>query len=104
MNIFTNELNVKRLDLLKEALPGASRVGVLANPGSPAYRTIRKDLEEAARSLGVRLRIREVQSPGELDNAVSTLARDHVEALLVGNDPILTLPQSVLIRADEVIR
>jgi putative ABC transport system substrate-binding protein len=42
VNILTAELNAKRLDLLKEALPGASRVGVLANPGPPTYRGARR--------------------------------------------------------------
>jgi putative ABC transport system substrate-binding protein len=89
INIFTNELNAKRLDLLKEALPGASRVGVLANPGPPTYRVARRNLEDAARSLGVRLHLREVRGPNELDNAFSAMAKEHVDALLVVNDPML---------------
>jgi putative ABC transport system substrate-binding protein len=89
VNILTNELNAKRLDLLKEAIPGASRVGVLANPGPPAYRTARKPLEGAAQALGVRLDIKEVRNPHELDRAVPALSRERVRALLVVNDPML---------------
>ncbi len=85
----TNELNAKRLDLLRESLPGASRIGVLANPSSPAYRTVRRDLEEAAHALGVRLIVREARSPSEIDSAFSAMAREHVDALLVANDPML---------------
>jgi putative ABC transport system substrate-binding protein len=89
INIMTAELNPKRLDLLKEAVPGVSRVGVLANPGSHAYRTARRDLEEAARSLSVGLHFREVRGPNELDNAFSAMARERVGALLVVNDAML---------------
>ena len=89
INNSTSELNAKRLDLLREARPGASRVGVLVNPGPPAYRTTRRDLEEAARSLGVRLQIREVRGPNELDSAFATMAGEHVDVLLVGSDPML---------------
>ena len=52
---FFDELNVKRLELLKEAVPGISRVAVLANPASPATAWRVKDLEAAARALGVKL-------------------------------------------------
>jgi len=89
MNIFTNELNVKRLELLKETLPGATRVGVLANPRPPTYRLARGNLEDAARSLGVRLNVREVHGSNELDSAFSAMVKDRVEALLVVNDPML---------------
>lgn len=89
MNIFTNELNVKRLELLKETLPGATRVGVLSNPGPPTYRLARRNLEDAARSLGVRLHIGEVRGPSELESAFSTVRKERVEALLVVNDPML---------------
>ncbi len=89
INIYTNELNAKRLDLLKEAIPGGSRVGVLANPGPPTYRMGRRNLEEAARSLGLRLHIREVRGPNEIDSAFSTMTKERVDGLLVVNDPML---------------
>lgn len=89
MNIFTNELNAKRLDLLKEAFPGVSHIGVLANPGPPNYRLVRGTLEDAARSLGVRLHIGEVRGPNELDNAFAAMNKERVEALLVMSDPLL---------------
>jgi putative ABC transport system substrate-binding protein len=89
VNILTTELNAKRLDLLKEAFPGASRVGVLANPGPPAYRVARRNLEYAARSLGLRLYIREVRSPNDLESTFAAMGKERVDALLVVNDPLL---------------
>jgi len=90
INNMTAELNAKRLDLLKEAVPRASRVGVLANPGSHAYRTARRDLEAAARSLGVGLHFREVRGPNELDTAFAAMAKERVDTLLVVNDAMLS--------------
>lgn len=89
VNIFTTELNAKRLDLLKEALPRASRIGVLANPEPPIYKVARTSLETAARSLGVRLYIREIRRASDLDSAFADAGKEHVEALLVMNDPLL---------------
>jgi putative ABC transport system substrate-binding protein len=89
VNILTAELNAKRLDLLKEALPGASRVGILANPEPPAYRVARRNLEGAARSLGMRLYIRDVEAPDDLDRAFADMRKERVDALLVMNDPLL---------------
>ena len=89
INILTNELNAKRLDLLKQALPKVSRVGVLANPGPPSYGKVRRGMEEAARPLGIALHIREVHAPEELESAFSAMAKERVDALLVANDPML---------------
>ena len=89
VNILTTELNAKRLDLLKEAFPGASRIGVLANPGPPTYRVARRNLEDAARTLNVRLYLREVRGPNDLDNAFAAMVKERVDALLVLNDPLL---------------
>jgi putative ABC transport system substrate-binding protein len=89
INNSTSELNAKRLDLLKQAVPGASRVGVLANPGPPAYRPARRDMDEAAQPLGMRLFIREVRGPSDLANAFSAMTKERVDALLVGSDPML---------------
>lgn len=89
VNVLTTELNAKRLDLLREAIPGASRIGVLANPGPPVYRMARRNLEEAAQSLGLRLHTVEARGPNEFDNTFSTMRKERVDALLVVNDPML---------------
>jgi ABC-type uncharacterized transport system substrate-binding protein len=79
------ELNAKRLALLKEAFPNLTRVGVLV----PAVHTLKarmiKDVETAARSLKVEPRFAEVHaadSPVKIDEAIESLARDGVGALL----------------------
>jgi putative ABC transport system substrate-binding protein len=80
------QLVVKRLELLKEALPRASRVAALWHPGAYAERTTRDMLKEAkaaAGTFGVQLQLVEVQGPDGLDRAFSTMTRDRAQTLLV---------------------
>ena len=80
------ELASKRLDLLKQALPNASRIAALYHPGAFSDRTVRDMLqttEAAARTLAVELQLVEVQAPDELDRAFSTMTRERADALLV---------------------
>jgi putative ABC transport system substrate-binding protein len=86
------ELLPKRLALLKEALPTASRVVALWHPGAYGERTMSdmmKETEAAARTLGVQLRLVAVQGPDELESAFSTIAGERADALLVFPSPML---------------
>ena len=80
------ELVPKRLELLKEALPGVSRVAVLWHPGAFGEQTMRdmwKEAEASARTLGLKLRRVEVRGPDEFDLGFSTITRDRAQALFV---------------------
>ena len=88
VNILTVELNAKRLELLKGAVPGASRVAVLANPANPGMAEALKELEGAARALRVKLHVLEARERQEIDAAFAAMARERAEALLVMNDPM----------------
>ena len=85
---FMGELNVKRLELLKEAVPGISRVGVLANPATPATARGLKQVEGAALALRVKLHVLEARERQEIDAAFAAMARGRVEALLLLTDPM----------------
>jgi putative ABC transport system substrate-binding protein len=79
------ELVPKRLELLKDALPKASRIAVLWHPGAFSERTTKdmfRETEQAAKTRGVRLQFVEVRSPEELDDAFSKMAREHSDALM----------------------
>ncbi len=88
VSVLTTELNVKRLELLKDAVPGASRVAVLSNPVNPAHVVVMKDLEDTARKLRVKLQVLEVRERQEIETAFAAMARERAEALLVAADPM----------------
>jgi len=86
------ELVVKRLELLKQALPRVSRVAALWHPGAFAERTTKTMLQEteaAARTLGVQLQLVEVRGPDELDRAFSMMTRERAEAVFVFPSTVL---------------
>jgi putative ABC transport system substrate-binding protein len=77
------ELRGKYLELLKEAVPGITRIGVLWNPTNPIHGPSMKDVKAAAQALNVQLHPVGVQDPKELESAFSAMARERVEALAV---------------------
>ena len=83
------ELAGKRLALLREAVPKASRVAVLANPANSSTPSNLRETEVAARALGLRLQVFEVRTPDELESAFEAMQREGVEALVQVNDGML---------------
>jgi putative ABC transport system substrate-binding protein len=80
------ELVGKRLELLKQAVPGVSRVAVLWQPGGADERTekdLLKEAEVVARTLGVRLQFVEARGPADFDRAFSDMTRARAGALTV---------------------
>jgi putative ABC transport system substrate-binding protein len=80
------EMRVKYLDLLKEAVPDAMRVGVLWNPGNPIHGLSLTFVESTAKELAVELHPVGVGKPEEIENAFSALARRRVQVLIVFQD------------------
>jgi len=80
------ELNAKRLEVLKGAVQRLSRVAVLTNPTSAYTGPFLKEREGLARDLGVRLRVLEVDGPDGLKTAFATMARERAGALMVLTD------------------
>jgi putative ABC transport system substrate-binding protein len=83
------ELSAKRLALLKEAVPAATRVAVLLDPTFSDSEAAVKRMEGAAQALGVQLRIQEVRDPSEFEKIFATMSSDRIGALMVQTDPIL---------------
>jgi putative ABC transport system substrate-binding protein len=76
--MLTPELVGKRLELLKQAVPGVTRVAALSQPGGQVERTEKdmlKGAEVAARALGVRLQIVEARGPADFDRAFSDMTK-----------------------------
>ena len=83
------ELAGKRLELIKETVSGATRIGALWNPANPGNAPFVKELEAAAQALKVQLHPVPVREPKEIDSAFGALARARVEALVVVADGML---------------
>ena len=81
----TRDLDGKRLELLKEAVPKASRVAVLWNPDAPGGC---EQTEIAARSLGLKIQVLEVRGPDDLDGAFRAAAKERAQALVVLRNPV----------------
>ena len=85
----TPEMNQKRFELLKEAVPGLARVAVLS---SSTLTWERDALETAARVLGVQLRFLEVRSPDDLDGAFAAAIREEFQAVITGQQVVFQHP------------
>jgi putative tryptophan/tyrosine transport system substrate-binding protein len=83
------EVAAKRLQLLHELVPTATIVALLVNPSNTALaETITKELEAAARTLGVQLHVLHASSERELDTAFATLVQLRAGALVIGADAL----------------
>jgi ABC-type uncharacterized transport system substrate-binding protein len=82
------ELSPKRLQLLQETLPTASRVAFLWNPTNPANVLHFEDIQAGARALGVTLPSVEVSSPNEFTSAFTAMMRERPDALIMTADPM----------------
>ena len=86
--ILSTLLAAKRLELLRDMLPKANVIGALINPtNSTSASSQLKDLETAARTIGMDLRIVNASNERDLDAGFATLAQQHVDALIVSTDP-----------------
>ena len=92
---FAPELMAKRVQLLKEAVPKASRVAVLRLPWRVQDLVVR-DMEAAARQLGVELQVIEVRTVEDLSAAFDAAQRDHAQAAMTTQGPFFN-PNSTLI-------
>jgi putative ABC transport system substrate-binding protein len=93
------ELMAKRLEVLKETIPGLTRVGYLANPGYEAHAAQLTEMEAAARGLGLTLQLAEVRAPAEVAGAFARLAAAHVGAFIVQQDRLFSSNRALVIEA-----
>jgi ABC-type uncharacterized transport system substrate-binding protein len=87
INFFVHEIVSKRLALMRELVPAATRIAVLVNPANAdaAEATLREAREVATR-LGLQVSAFTASSAGEIDATFAALARERADALLVGGD------------------
>jgi putative tryptophan/tyrosine transport system substrate-binding protein len=85
------ELSGKKLELLKEVMPGMTRVAVLWNAANPANAAVWQETQAAARALGLLLHAQDVQGPQDLEGAFARMAQAHPDALLVLTDNLIAM-------------
>jgi len=88
-NNFMAELGAKHLGLLRELLPTATRIGLMANPTNPNVEGVTKDVTAAALAIGVQIDVVRASSSSEIGVAFATLVRNRADALVVGPDSFL---------------
>ncbi len=83
----------KSLEILKQAVPKATRIAALVNPTNEVARALFPlEAPLAARQLGVQLQVLEVRTPDEIERAIDTAVREKADALLVVGDPMFHNP------------
>ena len=96
MSMMSSQLSGKRLELLKEIVPGLATVAVFWNPPNPAYGPILKELEAAAPTLGLKLQRLEVRVPGDFEGAFKAATRQRAGALIAPGDPLTANQRKVV--------
>lgn len=91
------ELDSKRLELLREVVPGAKTIGALFNPNRPGVALQIDDLTAAVRKAGQQVIVLKAATKSELEAAVAGIARQPVEALVVAADPFFNSHRELLV-------
>jgi putative ABC transport system substrate-binding protein len=89
LTLVTAEMNIKRIEFLKAAVPGSTRVAVLLNPDNPSSDLATRETEAAARSLGLTLHVVQARDPANLDRAFSEILKGQARTVVVLPDPML---------------
>ena len=87
VNFFSDELVAKRLELLRELVPAATRVAVLLNPTTAG--TMLRDVETAAGTMGLQIKVINASTSRDIDTAFATFGRERPDALFVTGGPFL---------------
>jgi putative ABC transport system substrate-binding protein len=90
-SFFNTELTEKRVELLRELVPTATRVAVLVNPANISNTEVTlRDAQAAARALGIEIQVLHASTSREIDAAFATFAHNRPDALIVGGDGFFT--------------
>ena len=87
INFFSEELVAKRLELLRELVPAATRVAVLLNPANTGISL--REVESAAASMGLKVQVSHAGTSRDIDTAFAAFGRERPDALFVAGGPFL---------------
>jgi putative ABC transport system substrate-binding protein len=98
INLFSGELTAKRLEFLREMVPGAARIAVLVNPANAmTMETTLRDVQSAAGSMGLQIQVLNASTIREINAAFATLVRERPDAVFVGLDVFLNSRRAQLV-------
>ena len=86
INLSITELAAKRLELLRELVPGTARVAVLVNPANANAETTLRGAKDAGRAMGLQIRVLNASTSLEINAAFANLAQQRPDAVFVGGD------------------
>jgi putative ABC transport system substrate-binding protein len=89
VTLFSGVVLTKRLELLRELTPNSTTIAMFVNPNNPNAEVDTKDVEAAARDLGLQLHVFDAVKDGDVDAAFASLIQHNASALLVGADPFI---------------
>ena len=81
---FTNQVGAKRLEVLHDLLPKATRIGVLVSPVDAGTEAQLTDIDAAARAMGLQIQVYNADTRAEIDAAFEAMGRDRPDAVFVG--------------------
>jgi ABC-type uncharacterized transport system substrate-binding protein len=87
VNFFTVELAAKRLEVLRELVPAVTRVAVLVDPNAGNTEATAREVQTAARSMGLQTQVLNTSTGREIDMAFASFMRERPDALFVGSGP-----------------
>ena len=97
VSAIVTEIYAKRVELLRELVPRAARIAALLNMSSPALPPAWKEIETAARSLGIQPQLFDVRKPEDLGPAFAGAIRQRADALVVGQDTLTQANQRLIV-------
>jgi putative tryptophan/tyrosine transport system substrate-binding protein len=97
VSFLANALEAKRLGLLHDLVPQATVIGVLLNPDNASAETQLRELEEAARALGLPLHVANASSERDFDSAFASFVQHGAGALVVGTDAFFASRRELLV-------
>jgi len=104
LTIMTPDITAKRLQLIKETLPLATRVAVLWNPDTPFHPKVIEELKAAARALSIQLTFAGARTPEQFSPAFSTFRRAHAQVVYVIDDAFFAAHADTLLKSASTAR
>jgi putative ABC transport system substrate-binding protein len=96
-SIFSGELSAKRLEILREMVPGITRLAAFVNPTSPSTETTVRDVEAAARAMGLQIQVLNASTSREIDAAFANFGRERPDAVFIMLDVFLNSRRAQLV-------